>query len=872
MGSVDSTHRHLALGWQAVQRGDLRSAENIAGEILRRNAQDADALQLLGTALLLQGRFQDATGPLKEVLRRVRVAGVGSQLGHCYLAVGDAESAIAALTREIEAFPDQIDAHNLLGVALAQAGRHPEAIAVLERAIERWPGVAGTHSNLGSVLSQLGRHEEAIAQFAKAAGLDPGFRQAHDNLASAHANLGNALADAGRYQEAAASYRAAIAAAPGQAPLYNSLGTALGELGRYPEAVDAFHAALARDPASADAHSNLGFVYDKQGRLDEAIASYGRALSVDPKFAKTHTLLGTAYRKQGRLPEAIEAHKRALSIDPDLAEAHTNLGVVHQFEKRFEDAIACHRKAIALKPALAEAHANLGAACQELQRLDEAAACYRAALSLNPRYADAHHNLGALLRDRGDYPAAVECFKQALALNPDHERALSSLAWSELSGCVWTNLRERSDALRKAVDARRWVDPFLLLALSHDADEQRRCAERYAVDYASPPTPRDRARPAHERIRIAYLSSDYRTHPAAFLLAPLFESHDRSKFETIGVSYGPDDGSDIRTRVQRGFDRFADVRSMGDAEVASLLLEMEVDIAIDLNGYTKYSRPRILARRPAPVQVSYLGYTGTMGAGFIDYILADRFVVPPEHEVFYTEKVVRLPDCYWIDNAERTIAGRAGSRSEQGLPQDGVVFCCFNNNYKIAPPLFDVWMRLLARVPGSVLWLLQDNAWAEENLRKEARSRGIDPSRLIFAPRMKRDDHLARHGLADLFLDTLPYNAHTTASDALWMGVPVVTCVGDTFPGRVAGSLLHAAGLPELVTSGLEAYEHLALEIATDPGRLREIRAKLARAGRASPVFDTERFRRQVESAYTTMWETWARGQPPRSFAVSAGT
>jgi predicted O-linked N-acetylglucosamine transferase (SPINDLY family) len=352
------------------------------------------------------------------------------------------------------------------------------------------------------------------------------------------------------------------------------------------------------------------------------------------------------------------------------------------------------------------------------------------------------------------------------------------------------------------------------------------------------------------------------------LIAGLFEAHDRTRFDITAISIGPDSNDEMRARLRSAFDRFVDVRYKSDQEVALLLRELEIDIAVDLQGFTQHCRPGILSHRAAPVQVNYLGYPGTMGADYIDYIIGDRCVIPPEHHPGYAEKVVYLPDCYQVNDSKRRIAARTPTRAELGLPEKGFVYCCFNNNHKISPRVFDVWMRLLNKVQGSVLWLLEDNKTVARNLRQEAERRSIASGRVIFAPRVKMEEHLARQRLADLFLDTLPYNAHVTASDALWVGLPVVTHIGGAFAGRVAASLLNAVGLPELLTSSWEDYEALALKLATSPAMLADIRAKLALNRTTHPLFDTGRFRRHIESAYVTMWERYQRGEPPVSFAV----
>jgi predicted O-linked N-acetylglucosamine transferase (SPINDLY family) len=376
-----------------------------------------------------------------------------------------------------------------------------------------------------------------------------------------------------------------------------------------------------------------------------------------------------------------------------------------------------------------------------------------------------------------------------------------------------------------------------------------------------------------ERIRVAYLSADFHAHATAYLMAGVLEQHDRSRFEVYAVSFRKSDGSEMRARVENACEHFIDVCDMSDREVAVLLRAHRIDIAIDLKGFTRDARTGILAFRPAPIQVNYLGYPCTMGAGYIDYLIADEIVVPKDEHPNYSEKIVYLPDTYQCNDSKRTIAGVVPSRSDAGLPETGFVFCSFNNNYKIAPQIFDIWMRLLKETEGSVLWLLESNPAAARNLRREAEARGVARERLIFAPWCANQaDHLARISLGDLFLDTLPCCAHTTASDALWAGVPVLTCTGNTFAGRVAASLLNAVGLPEMVTHSLAEYEARALRLARDPAAMTELKAKLARNRTTYPLFDTVRFTRHMEAAYTRMWERYASGHPPAGFAVEAMT
>ena len=415
----------------------------------------------------------------------------------------------------------------------------------------------------------------------------------------------------------------------------------------------------------------------------------------------------------------------------------------------------------------------------------------------------------------------------------------------------------------------RFFDAFSFLGYSSNAELQLACAKRFIRHHVPvrPPQLWKGGAWRNDKIRIAYVACGFHQHPTAYLTAELIEIHDRSRFEVLGISLGQDDRSDIRARLVRAFDQFHDVRSKGDREVAALLNDLRIDIAVDRSGYIVNARPGIFAVRAAPIQVNYLGFPGTLGASFYDYILADATVLPFDQQRFYSEKIVHLPDSYQVNDSKRPVA-RTPTREEAGLPAEGFVFCCFNNCYKITPPVFEVWMRLLDRVAGSVLWLYCDRAAAETNLRREAAARGIDPGRLVFARRMPLADHLARHRLADLFLDTLPYNAHTTASDALWVGLPVITCRGQSFAGRVAASLLRAMGMPDLVTDDLEEYERLALRLASEPPALRELGQRLRQSRLSQPLFDTDRYRRHIEAAYVKMWERWQRGEGPASFTV----
>jgi len=626
---------------------------------------------------------------------------------------------------------------------------------------------------------------------------------------------------------------------------------------------------LQRSSNDAEALYLLGSTLLFEGRFEEALEPLRTA------FAKVRRR-GTGYRlghchlALGDFAQAETVLRSETQAHPDYANAHNTLGVALVHQGKREQALACFVRATQLDPDHAEANNNAGSLLHELDRSEEALVYLRRATAAQPALADAHLNLGLALHALRRYEEAVQSFRRVVELSPGTPYALSSLVWSERFACNWEAHASHMARLRAQVRERGPAAvPFTLLAVSDSLAEQRQCAEAYARDTIGGPKPAlCKGTPSgHTRIRLAYLSADFRDHVMAWITAQLFEMHDRRRFEVFGVSYGPDDRSAMRTRLERAFDRFVDVRSKTDAQAAALLRDMDIDIAIDLQGLTTGARLGILAHRPAPLQVTYLGYPGTTGAPFIDYLIADRVVIPPSDERFFVEKVVTLPDSYHLNDPIAEVA--TPSRSEVGLPDDAFVYCCFNNTYKFTPKLFEIWMRLLRQRPQSVLWLLQPEPAATKNLVQAARASGIEAARLVFAPRLPRAEHFARNRLADLFLDTLPYNAHATASDALWAGVPVLTCRGTTFAGRVAASLLSAAGLPELITSTLEQYEDLAIRLASDRSALETLRNKLARHRETHALFDVRSTCRHLESALATMCERQRRGGSPRPFSVA---
>jgi protein O-GlcNAc transferase len=688
---------------------------------------------------------------------------------------------------------------------------------------------------------------------------------------SLHA-LGVIAAQRRDFSRAQALLQRALAINPHVADAQANQANVQNALGRYGEALASAERALQIDPRHVVALYNRAVALQRLKRYDEAIADYNAALAIMPEFAQALTNRGAALHDLNRYDEALASLDQALAIQPSHVEALYNRGLALQHLQRYREAIASYDRALALRPDLTEALNNRGLSMQSLQRYDEARASYDEALAQRPDFAEARFNRGAALSAMGRHENASQDIERALTQNPDLPYAAGALLHARMYACDWRSYeKESADLLAKVLAGRRAAEPLTILNICDSAPLQLACARTYIDDrFPAAGVPLWRGeRYAHDRIRIAYLSADFHDHAVMHLMAGLFEQHDRSQFDVVAVSFGPDPSTDTRARLKDAFERFIDVRHLRDDEIAKLLRDLETDIAIDLKGFTDDARTGIFAFRPAPIQVNYLGYPGTMGAPYIDYIIVDPIVVPHDQRLAYAEKIVYLPHCYQVNDAKRLIAERTPTRSEAALPETGFVFCSFNNNYKITPTMFDVWMRLLRDIDGSVLWLFEGNAAAPVNLRREAANRGVAPERLVFAPKVPLADHLARHRLADLFLDTQPWNAHTTASDALWAGLPLLTCIGTTFAGRVAASLLEAVGLPELVTRTLSEYQTLALQLAGEPSLLAGIKQRLSDNRHVFPLFNTDRSRRHIEAAYSEMYARHRRGEAPASFAIA---
>jgi protein O-GlcNAc transferase len=806
---------------------------------------------------------------------------------------GQVASARQLYQQILDAEPHHFDALNAMGVLAAQSNELQLAIQYFDRAIAVAPNDPGAHVNRGNALKQLRQPEAALASFDRAIALDP-------NNAIAYYSRAETYRDLGRLEEALAGYEKAVAINPAFVHATYRRGVLLQECDRPSDAIASYDQVIRSKPDHFNAHVNRALLLFNLGRHEEALASCEAVVALRADQASLYMLRGNVLRALDRPDAALADYDRAISINPNDPQAHCDRGMLLLRLRKMAEAMASFESAIAIQPDYAEAYLYRGMLLRQLRKMEEAMASFDRAIAIRPDYADAYFHRGCAQGDRLDWEAAIASFDRAIAIKPDYIEAYSqrgymyhslkrfdaakadysvvaSLApgYDFLSGsrletdkqtCDWSNF----DALLEHIAAgaengARVSHPFIFMALTDSARLQQKVARTWvsyacpADDSLGPIAPRSRTR----KLTIGYFSADFQEHPVGRLVAELIEIHDRSRFEVIAFSFGPRSRDELQQRLMRAFDRFIEVAEKSDVEIAALARSLDVDIAVDLSGHTFNNRLGIFALRAAPVQVSYLGYLGTVGAGYIDYIVADRMVVTPQTESYYDEKIIYLPDSHQANDRKRRIADKVFTREELGLPPKGFVFCCFNASYKLVPKTFAGWMRILKAVPGSVLLLYAEQESTQANLRAQADRHGVDSRRLVFGERLPPAEYLARYRAADLFLDTFPYNAGTTASDALWAGLPVLTLTGEAFVSRTASSLLAAIGVPELIASTQQQYEQLAIELASNPQRLAEIRAKIQNNRRTSPLFDTPRFARNLEAAYKAIYDRYQAGLAP---------
>ena len=769
------------------------------------------------------------------------------------LQAGDAAGARSLCMEVLQRAPRNPDALCLLGLVNLLAGQPRQAVPFLQQTIVAQPRNGAALENLGLAHLLLGEFDAAERVLRNAAAL-PGAP------ASVFMRLGTAILHQGRHAEAVAALQRALRIEPHNADILVNLGQALAGMREQGAAREQFEAALRLAPGHGDAMYNLGVICLEREQFDEARRWFERVIALSPQRADACLNLGIVHEKQHRLDDALACFQRALAISPDLAQARNNVARACALQGRLEAAREQYLAALRVAPNFTQAHEGLASVCLALGQstaesayFEESHSAVQRATALDPAAAGSYGVLAELYFLRGELDRAVATLENGYARSGD-DRLLGLLTFRLRYLCAWEKWREiwPETALRLAQGA-ELGNPFALLCEPTTPRQQLAYAKRWthaqfghtAGDGRSPIT----AHAAQPRLRIGYLSADFHEHATAYLIAEMLELHDRSRFEIFAYACGPADLSPMRARLRQACEHFVDIGRDPDDVCAHRIRADELNVLVDLKGHTMGARTAILARRPCSVQVNWLGYPGTMGADFIDYVIADNFIIAPQDEQYYAERVLRLPHCYQPNDRNRMIAAPL-ARAEYGLPEDAFVFCSFNQAYKITPEIFACWMRLLEHVPGSVLWLLDDNRWATGNLQNAARAHNIAPARLVFAPRLPPAQHLARYRVADLALDTFPCVSHTTASDALWGGCLLVGLCGETFAARVSGSILSACNLPELITYTLEDYARLALQLATDEARRNTLRARLEAGRLSAPLFDARAFTRDLERLY----------------------
>ena len=839
--------------------GQLSSAVNCYEKALSINPDYAKAHYNLGGTLHELGQLE---GSVKSYQSSLAIdpdyAEAHNNLGNVFRELGELNMAIISYEKALVIKPKYAEAHFSLAILLVDFDKHNLVIEHLTEVVDIKPDFSEAHCMLGNAFKKQGKYVDAIKSYQEALKIRPNFAEAHNNL-------GNAFKDFGQLYDAIQSYEKALALNPGYPSILNNIGNAYKGLGQLEDAIKYYKDAIAINPDYSDSHNNLGVAFNELGKFDSAIKSYQRALAIDPEYSEAHNNLGVSLNKLGQSEEAIYSYENALAINPDYSDAYNNLGVALKKLGQFDLAINAYESALAINSSDADTHNNLGIVLAELERLDDAIQSYNKAVTVNPDLAEAHNNLGHVYSKLNQYSVALRAYEKASAIKPDLNFVLGNILSAKMNSCNWGDLPKLLDETRVKINKNeKAVDPFTLFGLIDDPELARKAIElRVNSDH-----PKSNALPnidrysKHKKIRIGYFSGDFRAHPVSYLTAELYERHDRSYFEIYAFSLGPDTKDEMNLRIKAGVDHFHDVRSMSHKEIALLARSLEIDIAIDLAGLTAESRTDVFAMSVAPIQLSYIGFLGTMGTDYYDYLIADQVMIPQEYQQHYAEKIAYLPN-FQVNDSTETLPDAILTRKDLKLPEEGFVFCCFNNTYKFTPTVFDSWAQILREVKGSVLIIYANNKSSQINLTKEIVLRGVDPSRLIFEGRLERPEYLDRYRSADLFLDTTPYNAGTTASDALRMGLPVLTCIGESYQARMGASILTAMNLPELITRTSKEYESLAIELATDPDKYKIIKDKLVRNLSTAPLYDTLLFTKNIESAYTTMYERHHQGLEP---------
>ena len=854
--SVMKLDKVLRLAKQKTKEGRLEEAKLIYQDILakfpknKRAQQSLVALNKPESSFVTQNPYKENTDQLISLYNQ------GKLLAVIELA--------ELLTQQ---YPKAFDVWNLLGAAYKGLGRTLEASKAFKKVTELNPTYAEAYNNMGVVLRQQGELEAALEAYRKALSLKPDF-------AEVYYNMGTILNEQGHLDEAIKIYKKALSIRPDYVEAHYNMGAIFTEQHKLRAAIEAYNKAISIKPDYAAAHYNMGNTLTHQGEFAKATEAYIKAIEIKPNFTEAFNNLGIVLAEQNKLKDATAAYNKAISFKPDYLEVYHNLGKILEKQGKLDEAIATYNKAISIKPDYAEVYHNLGNILEKQGKLDEAIATYNKAVSIKPDYAEVYNNLGIALQSKGSQEKAIKAYNAAFTINPDFFSAFSSAAHLKAKTCNWRTVDCTPLDDYIALGLKNKIDhpiiPFQNLYTQDSPKNHLLLAKIFSSATTKNVAPYFFKKPAAKpkKIRVGYFSPDFRDHPVAQMIEGVLRHHDRNTFEIFAYSFVNKADHEMRYKIESAVDCFRDVELSGIYEVTSLARNDQIDIAIDLAGYTKNNRAEIFNQRVAPIQINYLGYPGTMGANFIDYIVADKVLIPKKMEQFYTENIIFMPDTYQPINDKLVISDIIPSKEELGLPNSAFVFCAVNQGYKIKPEEFSIWMRLLKKVEGSVLWLKSQNRGMELNLRSEASQRGVNPSRLVFAKRIPHEQYLAQFKQADLYLDTFNYNAGTTASDILRAGLPIVTKIGHSYASRMAASLLNNCNMNDLITNSAEDYESLSLELASKPDMLGHVKKRLQKNIKNSLIFDTALYTRNLEAAYKQAYNFHYSKKKPQNIEI----
>ncbi|RYR38797.1 hypothetical protein Ahy_A09g043986 isoform D [Arachis hypogaea] len=842
---------HLSLAHQMYKAGNYKKALEHSNTVYERNPLRTDNLLLLGAVYYQLHDFDMCVAKNEEALRiEPHFAECYGNMANAWKEKGNIDLAIRYYLIAIELRPNFADAWSNLASAYMRKGRLTEAAQCCRQALAINPLMVDAHSNLGNLMKAQGLVQDAYSCYLEALRIQPTF-------AIAWSNLAGLFMESGDLNRALQYYKEAVKLKPSFPDAYLNLGNVYKALGMPQEAIACYQQALQARPNYGMAYGNLASIFYEQGQLDMAILHYKQAVACDPRFLEAYnnlqclqlqpnhpqalTNLGNIYMEWNMVSAAAQYYKATLSVTTGLSAPYNNLAIIYKQQGSYADAISCYNEVLRIDPLAADGLVNRGNTYKEIGRVSEAIQDYIRAIAVRPTMAEAHANLASAYKDSGHVEAAIKSYRQALILRQDFPEATCNLLHTLQCVCSW----EDRDQIRKYAAHCSLV------------------ASRLALPPFNHPAPIPIKREGgYERLRIGYVSSDFGNHPLSHLMGSVFGMHNRKNVEVFCYALSPNDGTEWRQRIQSEAEHFLDVSAMSSDMIAKMINESKIQVLVNLNGYTKGARNEIFAMQPAPIQVSYMGFPGTTGATYIDYVVTDEFVSPLQYAHIYSEKIVHLPHCYFVNdykqkNLDVLDPNSPHKRSDYGLPEDKFIFACFNQLYKMDPEIFTTWCNILKRVPNSALWLLRFPAAGEMRLRQYAAAQGVQPDQIIFTDVAMKNEHIRRSSLADLFLDTPLCNAHTTGTDILWAGLPMVTLPLEKMATRVAGSLCLATGMDR------------AVSLALNRPKLQALTNKLKAVRMTCPLFDTARWVRNLDRAYFKMWNLHCGGQRPQHFKIT---